>query len=368
MPTWFFCDLSLFVPSSLNGGTALTIREMIGLHLAWRRRENTKPLVVTYAPIKVPFGGFDMDVPPTMIAERKGANLQASAVVPADVLPVAFVDFGTAFLPALAGAGFKYDGHTSWAIPCAESLKGLQVRPFDPEHPLWVSYLERFRPLLDNWNWDTYLPGPTVMLGPMDILAGLLGPENLAMSLYTEPEEVQRCAADAARLFMEVFRVQVRMIRAAGLTEGMADWMSIWLPGEGVCYSEDFSALCGELHFRQFFLEPNNWIMSQMDSAMLHLHSAALPCLPGVLDIKGLKALEISNDPNGPDVDGIIAAAQQVQAAGIPLQVSNWEHPLTEKERERLFSALSPPGLRVSLQARSLQEAQELYAWAKGEE
>jgi hypothetical protein len=145
----------------------------------------------------------------------------------------------------------------------------------------------------------------------------------------------------------------------------MADWMVTWLPGTGLCYSEDFSALCGETHFRQFFLSPNARIMQRLDQAYLHLHSGALSCLPAVLELRGLTALEISNDPSGPGLDKLAQAVRLVQAAGIPVQLSNWEHPLSREEIQQVLSAVDPRGLKITLQAYSVDEAVELYDFAK---
>jgi hypothetical protein len=187
------------------------------------------------------------------------------------------------------------------------------------------------------------------------------------MELYDDPVSVETRAQEAARLFLQVYDIQRRMIQDAGLHDGMADWMNTWLPGEGICYSEDFSALCGESHFRRFFAPPNRQVMSRVGTAFLHLHSAAIPCLPALLEISELDALELSNDPSGPSLPKLVAAARQVQAAGIPLQVSNWEHPLTPAEIDYLLTSLRPQGLKVTFQAASLAEAQALYAAVKAQ-
>ena len=130
----------------------MTIRETIELQMQWWRRENTRPLVGTFAPIKFPCGGMDVDVSPHEIVERKIANLRAGAVIPADDVPVAYPDFGTAFIPTLAGAGFEYDGRTTWSIPCASSVVELKLKPFDTGDPLWKKFVERMK-LAERLEW-----------------------------------------------------------------------------------------------------------------------------------------------------------------------------------------------------------------------
>jgi hypothetical protein len=76
--------------------------------------------------------------------------------------------------------------------------------------------------------------------------------------------------------------------------------------------------------------------------------------------------MEIANDINNRDIRVVIEAAKQVQARGLPLQVSSWEHPLEDDEVDLILSELDPRGLIVALQARSVEEAAALYARVTG--
>ncbi|MFP4380829.1 MAG: hypothetical protein ACLFUS_10055 [Candidatus Sumerlaeia bacterium] len=346
---------------------ARSFREIIELHLKWWDRKNEAPLVHVFAPTpkQKTLGGFDIDKSPEEILERKLAAARKSQDPTSDNLACAFVNFGTAFFPALAGAGYEYDGNTVWSHPCAQSAEELRVQPFDPEHELWTKYIVRFEKLLEGWSWESYLPGPTNTVGPMDTLAAMLGPELLSMELLMNPDAIKQAAMDAARLFIDVFDAQWKMLQKAGAPDGVVDWMHTWLPGKGHCYSEDYSALCSEAHFREFFLPPNHLIGSHLDTPYLHIHSGAAQCMPAILEMQNLKAIELSNDPNGPDIDGLIRTGRMIQAAGKCLQMSNWEHPLERDEIAEILRGLDPGGLKITLQAESRDEMQDLYDFAK---
>jgi len=340
--------------------------DIITLHGQWWARTNTHPVVGVFAPVAAPYGGLDIDVPPEQMAERKLRNAEACAVVPGDKLIVANVNFSTAFIPSLAGAGFSYNEHTSWSIPVADRIEEVKVAAFDPHHPRYEAYLRRLEPLLTNWSWTTYLPSLADYLGPMDILSGLLGPEALAYSMADNPDAVRDRARAAADFWRTALNYETELHRQAGLTEGVTDVFSTWLPGRGVRFSEDFSALVGERHFREFFIEADAAAIAGLDSAFLHVHSAALACLPAILDVPNLCAIELSNDPNGPSLDALISAGKRVQAAGKSVQISNWEHPLTDAEIKHLVGSLDPRGLCITLQANSLEQAHRLVALAHG--
>ena len=338
----------------------MDLRWNMALQQQWWTRTNAAPLLGPYVPLELPCGGLDFDVPPARMAERALRNAEVLHAAPGDMLIVARVNFSVALLPALAGAGVQYDAHTSWSLPVASGVDDLRVQPFNPDHPLFQRYLERLQPLLEHWSWDTYLPGLCDYLGPLDILAGMLGPENLAIEMMAHPAEVQRHAMDAACLVRDMLAYELRLHRAAGMTAGVTDGFCVWLPGTGIRMSEDFSALVGEQHFRDFFIAPDSLVYESVQSAFLHVHSAAHQCLPAILDCRNLGAIEFGNDPNGPDLDTRIACGRLVQQRGLALQFGSWNIPLSVEEIERMVTGLDPRGLLIRLQTRSLQEAEEL--------
>ncbi len=344
-------------------------RRIVQLQKQWWKRTNRQVLASHYAPVSVPYGGLDIEIPVNEIGPRKLANaearMKAQEFTGGDTLIVEGVNFSVAMVPAIAGAGFAYDQHTSWSIPATDRIEDLRIRRFDPGHPRMAEYVKRLEQLLKHWSWQTYLPSLADYLGPMDILAGLLGPENLAVALYERPEDVKSRAMDAAEFLREMIAYELRLHRDAGMVEGVTDVFSMWLPGTGVRMSEDFSALVGPEHFHEFFVEPLSRVFESVDSAFLHTHSAAIQCMGGFVGVRNIGAIELGNDPGGPGLERRIEAGRMVQARGLPLQMGSWNMPLPMSEMERLVKGLDPRGLIVRFQAQSMEEARELYAAVK---
>jgi hypothetical protein len=199
----------------------------------------------------------------------------------------------------------------------------------------------------------------------MDVLSALLGPEKLALELLDHPDEVRRHAADAARGLAEMMDYEVSLFRAAGFTDGMASRFAMWLPGDGALFAEDFGALVGEAHYREFFSEADATVLATLPASLYHVHSGGAACVPAILDMPGVTAMELSNDPNGPPLDDYLAAAGAIQQAGHPLQLSNWRKPLTRRQMARFIHELDPRGLIVRFEAESVQESRELTRWLK---
>jgi hypothetical protein len=341
------------------------MRKIVELHRRWWDRSNQEVLVANYAPLPTPCGGLDVEVPPGEMHGRKLRNAQAAHAYLQDALFVATADFSTALRPAVLGAGFKCDGHTSWSVPVAENVRELRVQPFDPHHPIYEAYLDRLAPLLENWSWDTYVPCTMGVMGPMDTLSAMLGPEKLSLELMDHPGEVRRHAADAARALVEMMEYELALFRTAGLTDGMPSRFAMWLPDDGGLFAEDFGALVGERHYREFFSEPDATVLGALPASLYHVHSAGAGCMPAILDTPGVTALELSNDPNGPPLDDYLATARAIQQAGHPLQLSNWQKPLSRAQMERFIRELDPRGLIVRFEADSVEESRELTLWLK---
>jgi hypothetical protein len=352
----------------------LTNRDRIHLQQGWWRRANDVPLALIYTPLPAsrapmrlpPRRGLDVDVPPAEIAERKRISAELQYRAPKETLITGYVNFATALIPAMLGAGFEYNEYTSWAIPTVTSIREVRITPFDPQQPLFRAYIERVEALLAGWTWDTYLPANYGYLGPLDLLAGLLGPQQLCMDLFDAPDHVKGKAIEAAHFLVEMMRYELALFRKAGITGGTPCAFNYWLPGDGFLFSEDFCALVSRKHYAEFFLEPDIIFCRAVDSAFLHVHSAGAQCMPAILENPYVAGIELANDAGNRDIRVVIEAARLVQAKGLPLQVSSWEHPLEEPEIALILDTLDPHGLLVALQAGSLDEAMMLYRRVKG--
>jgi len=344
----------------------VTNQERIRLQSQWWHRTNERPLALIYTPLVYPYGGLDVDVPPAAIAERKRGNAAVAYGEPRDTLVTAYVNFATALIPGMLGAGFAWNEDTSWAIPVADSILDIRITAFDPRQALFQRYIERLQALLEHWTWDSYLPANYAYLGPLDVLAGLLGPNRLALELYEHPDHVKGVAEELAHYLIEMVNYELALFRRAGIQEGTPCAFNYWLPGDGFLFSEDFCALVSRKHYAEFFLEPDILFARAVDSAFLHVHSLGAQCLPAILENPYVRGIEVSNDINNRDIRVVIEAAKQVQARGLPLQVSSWEHPLERGDIDLILSELDPRGLLVALQARSIDEAGHLYMLVTG--
>jgi hypothetical protein len=339
------------------------LRNQAKLHLAWWRRENARPVVQNWFPLPLPAGGLDIDVPPSEIADRKLRNAEAQHASPAlqDSLVTAGVNFATALYPAAAGCRFRFDRHTSWTLPCARRARDVRIPPFDPAQPLYAAYIERLQAVLARWAWDTYLPVAAGHAGPGDMLAAFLGPETLAVELYEAPDDVHAAARAATDFICEAVEFEKRLFRSAGVSGGTATSFNTFQPGYAGLFVEDFTALVGPDHYREFFLEHDRRIVRHFDSVLFHTHSAGFRNIAPMLQLPPSVAFEFGNDPKGPDLPQRIRTVQSLLADGRPTVFGSWNIPLPRSDVDLAADALPAPGLNLRFQCASAPEALELY-------
>ncbi len=341
------------------------LRQRAQLHEQWFQRQNEELLVNVFCCRPVPYGGLDLDVSPKDILERSLRNAECMAVFPTDCMISMRPNFAPAFTPAVAGAGFSYDEHTSWSIHEVDEIADIHINRFDPNHPLYAKFQERLEPLLDNWSWDTFLPATNDYTGSFDILCGFVGSEVLAIALYEEPELVKEKALEAAEFLKDMIAYECRLMHEAGLEDGMVNAFNMWMPGNNILFTEDFFALIGEEHYREFLLDVDELVLSSLDYSLFHTHSAGYKCLSGVTDIPHISAIEFGNDPNGPGLEQRIAVAQHIQQRNIPLSFGSWEIPQSTVDIETSIHSLDRRGLLIGIQSPSFEEAADLYFMAK---
>ncbi len=300
-----------------------------------------------------PCPAIDIDTPVEDVVEKYRAAAARAARAPGDRVPEISLNYGTSFLPALAGAEYREDGHTSWCIPTGKTAEELRVEEFDPDRPLWRGYARKLRALV-----EADIPGAVVstgaLTGPMEALLGLLGGEQLSLDMFDSPDAVKERAGELTRLFLRVFEAQWELL---GQPAGNAGFR-VYVPGRSCLFSEDGLALVGPDQFDQFFREPIERLCRPLDVPFIHTHSAALPCYEKLGEVEELAGIEISNDPGGPPLEALIEAGTRFQAEGKSVMFSNWMRPLTEDQVEMLLDAADERRSLVTLTVETLDDAE----------
>lgn len=337
--------------------------EKLDLHRKFWRGELERPLLGFFITDEDPAAdlprgpktpGSDTNNPMDIVVARARASALRQNAEPGDRMPeVSVNDYGTAFLPALAGADYRDDGHTVWCIPTGRNCAELKIRPFDPTNPLWCSYAEKLRALATA-DIENAVVATAARTGPMEALLDMVGAEQLSLDMFDRPDSVKDRARELLQLWKDVFAAQWEIL---GRPHGNSGFR-VYMPGRSCLFTEDGLSIVGPRQFEEFFRGPIEDLAGHLETAFIHTHSAGLDCCRKLAEIEELDGVELSNDPNGPSLEEIVEVGVALQEAGKSVMFSNWKHPLADEKVRTILDRADPTRTHITLTVKTVAEAE----------
>ena len=268
-----------------------------------------------------------------------------------DLLSGDFVEqvepFGLCWLEGRAGARVRIAAGTVWAEPPQPgSFRVEDVRSRLAAPNSWRECLRAYYSKLAAVTSGRALVASTLLRGPLDVAAALIGSSELALLLADEPVSVSELLDAVAEGFVENASFVRELVPA--LAGGWAAF-GIWAPGSVVRLQCDYSAMLSPADFRRWDVPRQRRIAREFDFSVFHLHSGCLHVLDGLLEMPELDAVEVSLDPwpSGPHPVDTISALARCQAAGKAVVVHGG--PMSPDDYERMMASLSPVGLALDV-------------------
>ena len=207
----------------------------------------------------------------------------------ADGYPVMdFAAFGPGVLAAMLGSELDNSRGQIWFLPCAEDITKLHVS-YDPENKWAKRIKDLYRAGIDRWNGSVIMTLPDLG-GIMDILASLIGAENLMFALVDEPEEVKRVQREIQQAWYEAYRDFSEALAPQG---AITDWNGILSRERGYIPQCDFSYMLGPEMFDEFVMPILREDMKRLKHTIYHLDGiGAKKHLDALLTLPELNAIQ----------------------------------------------------------------------------
>lgn len=276
---------------------------------------------------------------------------------PLDIVPFAYVDYGTVPLAEILGAPAEPREETVWYSHTDLSPENDRELRFDAESPVWRrmrAVAAANRRLGDG----KYLSGAPALCPGLDVLAELRGPQNLMMDLVMESEWVHAKLAEIQQASYDAMdAIEPYAVYPDG--SSFHAFFMLWAPVRCALAQCDAAALISPDMFAEFAVPYLADFCARVPRVLYHVDGPdALRTVDLVLEVKDLDAVEFTP---GPQIPGggdprWYPMYRKIKAAGKSVQAV-W---MKTADVEPLLDAVGPEGMYIEVDVASEAEAEAL--------
>lgn len=203
--------------------------------------------------------------------------------------------YGIAEHSAFLGGSVQYEADTSWQEVVIHDLADLSGIAMDESNDIYKMVVDGIAYIKRQYG-QQFVPMVRGTSGVLEIANALRGNE-LFYDFYEEPENLHKLLAFCRDAIIWYYNKQ---LDAAGLfAGGTLTGFGEWLEGRAIGHmSEDTTTMISDELYREFGLPYTQSICDAFDGAFMHTHALGEHCLSTIAHLKGLRAMEISSDPN----------------------------------------------------------------------
>ena len=356
-----------------------SIEDLIELHRAWWKLENDRPLLnVTYRE-HFPWMWLQSDHTRGMELVLKDGSLAEDGPLDPEMLspermhPTPFTH-GDLFLPAMPFGKIPWMEAICGATPQV-SVKGNSIwggfgqgiwpddwwkQGLEPEvNKDWLNLLvETTKYCADKFSGHFVVAQTSIMRGPVDVMAALVGDKNVIVGMYRHAEETKKLLHRLADICIMVMKAQNEVIPS--FHGGYVNCWGVWAPGTVTRNQEDGAAYVSPAFYEEFIQPVDRRIAQAFDYTTIHFHASHHIHMDAVTDIPELGALQISMEPPpyGPTLSDWIPILKRIIKKK-PLILQAWY--LTREQINTILDELPAQGLCLETYVQEAGEGHYVY-------
>lgn len=263
---------------------------------------------------------------------------------------------GFPWMEAILGAKIVGGGDAFLTQPKFEDISQLEDLFLNKKNLWYQKYLEFVDQLVLISN-GRFTVGQPILRGATDTVGALLGQVEMLFGMIDNPELMKK-------IFQKVINVQRELVKDqyaripdfhGGYSIG---FYHLWTPGKAIWYQEDLLALLATNHFNEFLKDCANMICIGYDYSLMHLHSSSFMHLDQIINIKGLKAIQINKDVSDISIYEMIPQCMKVLKSGKKLVLGMGT--INEDDIDCIFKYLPNHSTALIIVAPDVRRAQQL--------
>lgn len=298
---------------------------------------------------------FPQDIIPEDFVADQLKYLESTQNLEDDICRTAMPLASMPWMEAILGCPIIASGVNMKSMKILDNAASLNPQPFNRDNP-WVQCYLQFIEVYNQKFGDHFPVAQSIIRGPSDLAAALLGAEEATMALATEPEEMQRLLDYVTDQLAEFLHLQLKHLPQfkGGYVIGQYD---IWAPEPAIRFQEDFSVMYSPQLYTDYLQTRDEKLAEIAKYNLIHLHSSSLFLIDQFLEIQNIRAFQVTKDPGGARLADMMPALQKIQKAGKPLIVKGQ---FDEADLDLIRSSLSAQGLCIQPVVGGFSEAEEM--------
>jgi len=261
---------------------------------------------------------YGLDAPVERLLDNYLAK-QAGRRFPGDTFPFWFVNFGAGILAEPLGAALRSAPETVWFEPPEGADLGELEINFDAESPWWRRMLEVTRAAAERFG-ETVQISHTDLGGNLDVLASLVGSEQLMLELIDRPELVEKACEEITRCWLQAFDALDAII--APNCRGRVPWAPTWARGTTYMLQSDASYMISPDMFARFVMPDLRACCEHLEYPFYHLDGVGeIAHVDQMLTIENLRGIQWIPGDGQPQAEHWPDLLKKVLDAGLLVQV-----------------------------------------------
>ncbi len=218
-----------------------------------------------------------------------------------DLLPFSGPFHKIPWLEAMLGCPITMTEGQIWNEHLSGGAEAILKRGGNVEHDPWFElYCEFVRQLRDRLADRFPVTANTLLRGPSDLVAAVVGVQEACVAWIEEPElmaKVLRVVTDAHLAVVEAGNTLLKPLEGVPFDGGYMSGWGIWSPGPVSRMQADHSTLLSPAMYEEQILPFDLEVIRSCPHCIFHLHNPGLHVAPALLEVDELDVIEVVVDP-----------------------------------------------------------------------
>ena len=217
---------------------------------------------------------------------------------------------GIPWMEGILGCSIFASDKSFVSKPTGVKAEDIKEITFDHKNEWYLKYIE-FCTKLTKLSGGRFPVAQPIMRGPSDMTGAILGQGEMLYAILRDKEMVKAIFEQVTDVFLEVINGQYQATKDfhGGYSVG---FYRVWAPGKVIWFQEDLTAILSPTLYRELLKGCAEKICRDYPYTAFHIHPSSFFIVDDLLEVEGLKAIEVNKDVGGPSVKEMMGVFKKI--------------------------------------------------------